>query len=291
MTTTWVHPFERSGLGKAPYRCTNVTKNMWVSGCGTVQKPGGTCAFCGTGILYEYHIEGADGRKFKVGSDCVAHTGAQAPEKKAGEIEGFRAQRLKLAREKRAATQETKRQTRAAEREARYAKWEAERLQRYADFSVAEPMVCSILDKLLLDADPDAPASFMVEMAHAVRRYGSLTAGQLAAVKASIERSAQREADKANSEFIGEVGRRIEGSFEIIATRSWENSFVWPPRTVFWTLMKKDGRDICSYKGNYLGERGEIFRAKFSVKEYETYNGTRQTKLQRPAMAKEAKGG
>lgn len=273
--TTWTHPFEKSGLGKAPFRCVDVVEN-WYSACAGHKQPGGSCAYCGTGIAYEYVIVGSDGSQFKVGSDCVMRTNAQAPVKNADEIAGFRRQRAKLAREKKA-------KGFAARRAEREAQWAIDRTNRFAAFSTEEPEICRILDKLLLEADPEAPTSFMLEMAHAIKRFGSLTAGQLAAVKASIA----RDAEKANSEFVGQPKQRIRGSFEIIATRSWENSYVWPPRTVFWTLMKMNGRDFVTYKGNHLGEKGEKFTAKFTVKEHEIYKNVRQTKLQRPTICEE----
>lgn len=64
-----VHPFDR--FGTAPYRFLGVTKNWFSTGQGDAGKPGGTCDYCGTGIAYEYHFQSADGRKFKVGSECM----------------------------------------------------------------------------------------------------------------------------------------------------------------------------------------------------------------------------
>lgn len=79
MTTQ--HVFEAAGLGLAPFRCTGVTVDVGPrnlgNGC-TVGAPGqpmGTCDFCGTGILYCFHILSSDGKRFIVGCDCVAKTG------------------------------------------------------------------------------------------------------------------------------------------------------------------------------------------------------------------------
>jgi hypothetical protein len=149
-------------------------------------------------------------------------------------------------------------------------------------------MVCSVLDKLLLEADPENPGDFMVQMAQAVRRFGSLTTGQLAAVKSSLDRAAKRDADKANSRHVGAVGARISGEFEIIATSSRESSYGWPRKMVYWSLMRYNGRDLVTYNGNYLGDRGAKFRAKFSVKAHDEYQGTQQTKLARPKIEETA---
>ena len=67
-----MHPFEQAGFGKAPYRFDGVTRNWFVSCPGDPGKPGGTCDYCGTGIAYEFWVRSADGRRFKVGCDCIA---------------------------------------------------------------------------------------------------------------------------------------------------------------------------------------------------------------------------
>jgi GTP cyclohydrolase I len=66
------HPFEKSGLGKAPFSCTHVTENVFDNGDGTT-KAGGCCDYCGTGIRWEFWIKGsvAGAKQFKVGCDCV----------------------------------------------------------------------------------------------------------------------------------------------------------------------------------------------------------------------------
>jgi len=69
-----LHVFERAGLGKAPFRCMGFSECVFTFPDGT-SKAGGSCDFCGTGIRFVAHIKAADGRRFKVGSDCVAKTG------------------------------------------------------------------------------------------------------------------------------------------------------------------------------------------------------------------------
>ena len=67
-----VHPFEESGFGKAPFRFDGVTRNWFTAGPGDPGKPGGSCDYCGTGIAFEFWVKSADGRRFKVGCDCIA---------------------------------------------------------------------------------------------------------------------------------------------------------------------------------------------------------------------------
>lgn len=71
-----IHRFELAGLGKAPFRFEGVRKNVFtISGPGGYSKPGGSCDFCGTGIMFEFWCRSADGKKFKVGCDCIAKVG------------------------------------------------------------------------------------------------------------------------------------------------------------------------------------------------------------------------
>ena len=42
------HPFEKAGLGKAPFSCTHVTENVFEVGDGTT-KAGGCCDYCEIG--------------------------------------------------------------------------------------------------------------------------------------------------------------------------------------------------------------------------------------------------
>ncbi|HWN84097.1 MAG TPA: hypothetical protein VNN99_03065 [Vicinamibacterales bacterium] len=67
-----MHPFEEAGFGRAPYALDGVTRNWFTAGPGDPGKPGGSCDYCGTGIAYEYWVRSADGRRFKVGCDCIA---------------------------------------------------------------------------------------------------------------------------------------------------------------------------------------------------------------------------
>lgn len=57
------HCFDRSGLGKAPYRVTQMVEGR------------GSCDYCGNGIVYQVHVASADGKFFKVGTDCMGRCG------------------------------------------------------------------------------------------------------------------------------------------------------------------------------------------------------------------------
>jgi hypothetical protein len=131
-----VHPFERAGLGLAPFRFVGVTENMIRHPDGTCQ-PGGTCDYCANGIRWECHVLSADGKRFKVGCDCIgrlasrtnASTADRALVKSADDAQ--RRIRNAAARARSAA----KREAAAAERAA---KWEAGRVEREAAAAARE---------------------------------------------------------------------------------------------------------------------------------------------------------
>jgi len=117
-----LHPFERAGLGKAPFRFTGMRertlahahRDMGMDGPLPPEffsRPGSSCDYCHTGIRYEYWILSADGREFKVGCDCVQKTGDA---RLSGEIKD---ERKRQAAERRQERRDERRRERRAERE------------------------------------------------------------------------------------------------------------------------------------------------------------------------------
>jgi hypothetical protein len=72
--TNAIHPFERAGLGKAPFRCVGFYESKYQACQGAPIQPGSSCDYCSQGIMNVFRIKGADGKEFKVGCDCVAKT-------------------------------------------------------------------------------------------------------------------------------------------------------------------------------------------------------------------------
>ena len=70
-----VHKFESASLGKAPFKLVGVTEERYQACPGAPVQPGGSCDYCGHAIVVHCHIESADGKRFKVGSDCVKKIG------------------------------------------------------------------------------------------------------------------------------------------------------------------------------------------------------------------------
>ena len=65
-----IHPFEESGLGLAPFSYIGMEEIVIRHPDGHTQA-GGSCDHCGAGIRYAFWIKSSDGKRFKVGSDCV----------------------------------------------------------------------------------------------------------------------------------------------------------------------------------------------------------------------------
>lgn len=57
------HIFETAKLGKAPFLFLGVTVRST------------SCQYCGTPIVYQFWLQGADGKRFFVGSDCIYKSG------------------------------------------------------------------------------------------------------------------------------------------------------------------------------------------------------------------------
>lgn len=80
VATTYIHPFEKAGLGKAPFRYVSMIAQEIrngervigsVGGCEITTKPGGTCDYCGTYIVNMFKVRSSDDQEFKVGCDCI----------------------------------------------------------------------------------------------------------------------------------------------------------------------------------------------------------------------------
>lgn len=72
MTTE--HPFQIAGLGIAPFQYDGMSEIIFQAYPGAPIQAGGSCDYCGTGIRNAFWIKSADGKRFKVGCDCVEKT-------------------------------------------------------------------------------------------------------------------------------------------------------------------------------------------------------------------------
>lgn len=69
-----VHPWERCGLGVAPYRCVGAAVVTYQACRDAPVQPGSSCDYCGQAIMNVYSVQAKCGSVFKVGCDCVAKT-------------------------------------------------------------------------------------------------------------------------------------------------------------------------------------------------------------------------
>jgi len=90
------HRFELAGLGKAPFTFTGMSENVITHADGSSQA-GGCCDYCFTGIRYECHCQSSDGRRFKVGCDCIAKVGDEGLLRAYKNSPELRAHKRKLA--------------------------------------------------------------------------------------------------------------------------------------------------------------------------------------------------
>jgi hypothetical protein len=58
-----MHPFEKAGLGVAPFRWVGAFNRDY------------NCEFCGTAIVINCRVQDANGKEFIVGSDCILRVG------------------------------------------------------------------------------------------------------------------------------------------------------------------------------------------------------------------------
>lgn len=120
LAEVWVHPFEKSGLGKAPFACIGYAKLVYQACQGAPVQCGGSCDFCGTGIMHSYTIRSADGRTFKVGSDCLERTrDTKLIEEQRAAERAYEAEQRRLAWEAEAPERERRERAEKATREAK----------------------------------------------------------------------------------------------------------------------------------------------------------------------------
>lgn len=74
-----MHKFEAAGLGKAPFRYVGMEVKLHVIP-GVCVKAGSSCDYCMTAIANCFWIKSADGRRFKVGCDCIRKLGDGDPQ-------------------------------------------------------------------------------------------------------------------------------------------------------------------------------------------------------------------
>lgn len=267
-----MHPFEKAGLGIAPFRCTGVGESVFVLPDGS-SKAGGSCHYCGTGIRWEFYIQGDDGREFKVGCDCVEKTYREY----GVEVENFKAIRLEHARQRRQAGAQVRREARQKAWEAQREIWKQERLEASAQWREENAELIAKIEQHKASND------FLGNMAHAIQYYGRLTDRQQSSVERCVQILERQEAQRQNSQFIGTPGQRIK-SAKLRVTGSIvigkEPFYPYAPRYLI--SLEDENSNVLTWFTSVYEKAFDVFEeAAFTVKDHSVYRGIRQTIVQR----------
>ena len=263
------HPFEKAGLGKAPFSCTGVSENVFALPDGT-SKAGGCCDYCGTGIRWEFWIKGsvAGSKQFKVGCDCVAKTGWG--------IEGFEKVRADHTRARRQAGVQSR-------RAARQAQVAAERAQKAADRIEATQAWRDANNALVARLAAYAGTNeFLLSSIANLAYWGNLSARQVEAVESCFAVIDRLEAARANSQHIGAVGDKVTLTITVERIIVLKSEFYGDN---YITIASDEQGNAITYKGRSdIGGKGDTVTIKASIKEHTVYNGVKQTVIQRPKI-------
>jgi hypothetical protein len=119
---------------------------------------------------------------------------------------------------------------------------------------------------------------FATKMLDSLNDWGSLTDGQLGALKGTIAREKQNVA----STFIGTIKERLD--FTVTVERIMSFPGEWG--TTYFNICRDGNGNVIVYKGiKVLAEKGEEVTFKATVKEHKAFNGTNQTIVNRPKVA------
>jgi len=272
------HPFEKAGLGKAPFSCTGVSENVWDNGDGTT-KGGGVCDYCGTGIRWEFWIKGsiAGARQFKVGCDCVAKTGRGIENFEKVRADHTRARRQEGA-EKRA---EKKREARKAWIDEQHAARAIERAAATEAWRKENSALAARLDAYTGEND------FLRSMIERLGYWGTLSEKQTEATESCFATIDRKEATRLTSEYIGNVGDKVTLTITIDRIVKIEGYY----GTNYINIARDEQGNVLTYKGlTDIGLKGETKTIKASVKEHTLYDGVKQTIIQRPKVVEVALG-
>jgi hypothetical protein len=263
------HPFQKSGLGIAPFSCTHVTENVFALPDGT-SKAGGCCDYCGTGIRWEFWIKGsvAGARQFKVGCDCVAKTGWG--------IEGFEKVRTAHTRARRQAGAQARRAARQAQVAAERAQKAADRIEATQAWRDANSALVARLNAYT------GTNAFLLGQIEALAYWGSLSARQAEAAESCFAVIDRTEAARANSQYVGAVGDKVTLTITVerivvLKSEYYGDNYI--------TIARDEQGNTITYKGRVnLGKKGDTSTIKATVCAHTVYNGIKQTTVQRPKL-------
>jgi hypothetical protein len=197
-----VHPFNH--LGVAPFRFVGMTENAFRNPDGTT-KAGGSCDHCGTGIRWECHVEDANGRRFKVGNDCIAKVGDHKL------IKASHAAKLERQREARAEKREAERQAAIQaqrERNGGLTDWEVIEAQHRAEALIREAEKAARARLDVAQIMRDGRHGFRDDMARMIETGETLRPGQFKIVVEILAK--ETGGRKGSAKFKAELARWTE---------------------------------------------------------------------------------
>lgn len=163
------------------------------------------------------------------------------------------------------------------------------RIGRQRRWLAEDPSRDALIKALYAAANRAREGSFVVKMIDAYAEWGSLTAGQEAAVRRIVEQNAQRtqqyaqarQREAETSQHIGTEGVRQDFVLTIRVVLDFENDF----GTMHIHLMNDALGNVVVYKGSaVLGDKGEMVTVRATVKEHGVRDGVRQTIISRPKV-------
>ena len=158
---------------------------------------------------------------------------------------------------------------------------------RAARWLAEDPTRADLVKFIDAAADRD---SFMRKMFESLEEWGSLTAGQEAAVRKCMAqaeaRKAERIAKDSISQHVGEIGKRGEFELTVRAVKFDAEGMFGP---TYFVLMADAAENIFVYSGGSFGGNnlaaGNVVKIKATVKKHHvSRDGIRQTYLARPAF-------
>lgn len=275
MFTNLIHPFEKSGLGVAPFQCISVRENFIQHPDGSTQA-GGCCDYCGTGIRWEYLIRSGDNKSFKVGCDCVEKTGGSSA------VIDFKEVRLKLARERRT--------LKAADRRAtRQAQWETEKKIRTEQRMTATAAWRQENATLVIQlTDYVGQNNFIIAMKHQLAEWGSLNNRQQQATESAFAVIDRNRALINTSQHVGEVGQRIKNTKVRVlrCIKVGETRFGYSVQPRILVAMEDPlGNQLTWWTSVYVDVTADFVVASFGIKDHSAYNEIKQTIVTRVKFA------
>lgn len=220
MTTaesSYVHPFERAGLGKAPFHVVRYERRVYRAAPDAPAQPGSTCRYCGQGIMNTFEVAASDGKRFVVGPDCVDRTHDTALREECRKLE--RAYLAEQSAAARARADESERVSREERR--RLARVEAER---------DNAMLLAGLRVVAADGRSDFAKSFAAEQIERVLGGARMTDAQTELASALYHETVAPHADaylatagdKVDVEVTYIRSVRLEGAYGV----TWVHRFV-----------------------------------------------------------------